>query len=182
MNETLLQGAKFDKSAAAELANLVGNDLFQARQEIGKALSYCGKNETITREVVRLLCSQSREEDIFDMVDAAGQRDVRKALGLLRALMEDQPIQYIFTMLVRQVRFLIIVREVMDEGGGEKDVISACGVAPFIARKLLDQCRRFSMGELGTIFRRLDGMDETSKTGSATLEVELEMLVAKLSR
>ena len=182
MNEALLQGAKFDKSAAAELANLVGNDLFQARHEIGKALSYCGKNETITREVVRLLCSQSREEDIFDMVDAAGQRDVRKALGLLRALMEDQPIQYIFTMLVRQVRFLIIVREVMDEGGGEKDVISACGVAPFIARKLLDQCRRFSMGELRTIFRRLDGMDETSKTGSATLEVELEMLVAKLSR
>ena len=42
------------------------------------------------------------------MVDAVGQRDARKALGLLRALMQDQPIQYIFTMLVRQVRLLII--------------------------------------------------------------------------
>jgi DNA polymerase-3 subunit delta len=182
MKEASAQGAKFDKSAAAELANLVGNDLFQARQEIGKALSYCGKDETITREVVRLLCSQSREEDIFDMVDAVGQRDARKALGLLRALMQDQPIQYIFTMLARQIRFLIIVREVMDEGGGEKEVISACGVAPFIARKLLDQCRRFNVHELETIFRQLDGMDESSKTGTATLDVELETLVGELSR
>ena len=139
MKEALIQGAKFDKNAAAELANLVGNDLFQARQEIGKALSYCGKDETITREVVRLLCSQSREEDIFDMVDAAGQRDARKALGLLRALLQDQPIQYIFTMLARQIRLLIMAREVMDEGGGEKEVVSACGVAPFIARKLMEQ-------------------------------------------
>ena len=182
MSETLSQGAKIDGRAAAELANLVGNDLFQARQEIGKALNYCGKDEPITRDVVRLLCSQSREEDIFDMVDAVGQRDARKALGLLRVLMRDQPIQYIFTMLVRQARLLIMVREVIDEGGDEKDVIAACGVAPFIARKLMDQCRRFSMRELGSIFRRLDCMDESSKTGTATLDVELETLIAELSR
>jgi len=182
MKEALAQGAKFDKSAAAELANLVGNDLFQARQEIGKALSYCGKDETITRDVVRLLCSQSREEDIFDMVDAAGQRDARKALGLLRALLQDQPIQYIFTMLARQIRLLIIAKEVMDESGSEKEVIPACGVAPFLARKLMEQARRFGMNELTAIFRKLDGMDESSKTGIASLDVELETLVAELSR
>ena len=182
MKEALAQGAKFDNSAAAELANLVGNDLFQARQEIGKALSYCGKDETITRDVVRLLCSQSREEDIFDMVDAAGQRDARKALGLLRALLQDQPIQYIFTMLARQIRLLIIAKEVMDEGGGEKEVVAGCSVAPFLARKLMEQARRFSMHELIVIFRRLDAMDESSKTGTASLDVGLEILVAELSR
>jgi DNA polymerase III delta subunit len=70
----------------------------------------------------------------------------------------------------------------MDEGGSEKDVITTCGVAPFIARKLMDQCRRFSMLELESIYRRLDGMDESSKTGTATQDVELETLVAELSR
>jgi len=131
---------------------------------------------------VRLLCSQSRAEDIFDMVDAAGQRDARKALGLLRALLQDQPNQYIFTMLTRQIRLLIIAKEVLDEDGGEKEVVAACGVAPFLAKKLMDQSRRFSMNELTAIFRRLDGMDESSKTGTASLEVELETLVAELSR
>jgi len=32
------------------------------------------------------------------------------------------------------------------------------------------------------IFRRLDSMDESSKTGTASLDVELETLVAELSR
>ena len=182
LKEALAQGANFEKSAAAELANLVGNDLFQARQEIGKALSYCGKDETITREVVLQLCSQSREEDIFEMVDAVGQRDGRKALRLLRTLMQDLSIQYIFTMIVRQIRFLIIAKEVMDEGGGENEVASACGAAPFLARKLMDQGRRFSMNELTAIYRRLDGMDESSKTGTATLDVELETMIAEFSR
>jgi DNA polymerase III subunit delta len=182
VNETLKQGGKIDRNAAAEMANLLGNDLFQARQEIGKALSYCGKDGTITRDVIRLLVSQSREEDIFDMVDAVGQRDARKALDLLHTLMQDQPIQYLFTMLVRQARLLIMVREVMDGGGSEKDVIAACNVAPFIARKLMDQCRHFRMNELESIYRSLDGMDEASKTGEGTLEVELELLVTELSR
>jgi hypothetical protein len=38
------------------------------------------------------------------------------------------------------------------------------------------------MRELELIFKRLDCMDEFSKTGSATLDVELETLVAELSR
>jgi DNA polymerase III delta subunit len=70
MAEVRRQAGKeqFDGRAAAELANLVGNNLFQARQEIAKALSYVGPDGIVTREDVRLLCSQTREEDIFDMV------------------------------------------------------------------------------------------------------------------
>lgn len=182
MKEAQKQGAQMDGSAAAELANLVGSDLFQARQEIDKAFSYCGKDKPITRDVVRLLCSQSREEDIFDMMDAAGQRDSRKALFLLRELMKDQPIQYIFIMLVRQVRLLIMAKEALDEGGSEMDVIKTCGMASFVAKKMINQSRRFKMAELESIFQRLDKMDEDSKTGNSTLDVDVEMLVAELSR
>jgi DNA polymerase-3 subunit delta len=182
VKEALKQGGNIDRNAAVEMANLLGNDLFQARQEISKALSYGGKESVITRDVVRLLCSQSREEDIFDMVDAVGQRDARKALGLLQPLTQDQPIQYIFSMLVRQIRLLIMVRELMDSGGNEKEIITECGVAPFMAKKLMEQSRRFRMSELESIYQRLDGMDEASKTGEGTLDVEMEMLITELSR
>jgi DNA polymerase-3 subunit delta len=160
----------------------VGNNLFQARHEIRKALDYVRPDGSVSREDVRLLCSQSREEDIFDMVDAAGQRDSRKALFLLRELMKDQPIQFIFVMLVRQVRLLIMTKEVLEAGGSERDVISTCGMASFVARKIISQSRQFKMEELENIFQKLNKMDEDSKTGHATLDVEIEMLVAKLSR
>ncbi|MDK2980300.1 MAG: polymerase subunit delta [Chloroflexota bacterium] len=178
-----LQGeVRFDSRAAAELANLVGSNLFQARQEISKALSYVGEGGTVTREDVRLLCSQSREEDIFEMVDAVGGRNAKHALSLLQRLLDDMPAQYIYTMLARQVRLLIMAREVLEAGGGQNDMAAQAGLNPFVAKKALAQCRHFNMGELEDLYRRLDRMDEESKTGVSSLDVAMETLVADISR
>jgi len=186
MNEAQSQAQdrdiSFDSRAAAELANLVGNNLFQARQEITKALSYVGAGGTVTREDVRLLCSQSREEDIFEMVDAVGGRNAKHALSLLQRLQEDLPAQYIYTMLARQVRLLIMAREVLEAGGGQNDMAAQAGLNPFVAKKALAQCRHFSMGELESLYRRLDRMDEEAKTGVSSLDVAMESLVADISR
>ncbi len=172
----------FDSRAAAELANLVGSNLLQARQEITKALSYVGDGGTVTREDVRLLCSQSREEDIFEMVDAVGGRNAKHALSLLQRLQEDLPAQYIYTMLARQVRLLIMAREVLEAGGGQNDMAAQAGLNPFVAKKALAQCRHFNMGELESIYRQLDRMDEEAKTGVSSLDVAMESLVADISR
>jgi DNA polymerase-3 subunit delta len=180
-NQARELGVEMEGQAAAELANLVGDDLFHARQEIIKAASYAGEGQVVTREMVRLLCSPSREEDIFAMVDAAAQRNPGKALSLFNALLRDQPVQYIFSMVARQFRLLIIAKEIMREGGDDKTIAAEANLHPFVARKLAEQAPRFSMSELETIYRRLDRMDEQSKTGNATLEVLLESLIADLS-
>jgi DNA polymerase III delta subunit len=75
-----------------------------------------------------------------------------------------------------------MTKEVLEAGGSERDVISTCGMASFVARKIISQSRQFKMEELENIFQKLNKMDEDSKTGHATLDVEIEMLVAKLSR
>ncbi len=172
----------FDGRAAAELANLVGNNLFQARQEIAKALSYAGPGGSVTREVVRLLCSQSREEDIFAMMDALGARNAQLALSLLDRLQQDLPAQYIFSMLARQVRLLIMAREVLDGGGNQDELAARARLHGFVAGKAMTQCRHFSMKELEELYSHLDRMDEEAKTGSATLEVAMETLIADLAR
>jgi DNA polymerase-3 subunit delta len=181
-NQARELGVEMEGRAAAELANLVGDDLFHARQEIIKAASYAGEGQVVTREMVRLLCSPSREEDIFAMVDAAAQRNPGKALSLFNALLRDQPVQYIFSMVARQFRLLIIAKEIMREGGDDKTIAAEANLHPFVARKLAEQAPRFSMSELETTYRRLDRMDEQSKTGNATLEVMLESLIADLSQ
>jgi len=180
-NQARELGIEMEGRAAAELANLVGDDLFQARQEIIKAASYAGEGLVVTRDMVRLLCSPSREEDIFAMVDAAAQRNPGKALSLFNALLRDQPVQYIFSMVARQFRLLIIAKEIMLEGGDDKAIATEGNLHAFVAKKLAEQAPRFSIAELETIYRRLDRMDEQSKTGIATLEVLLESLLADLS-
>jgi len=182
MVEVKRQGGEFEPGAAAELARLIGSDTLLARSEVAKALSFTAGEGKVTRSVVRLLCSPSREEDVFKMLDAVGKRDARTALGMLGGLLRDQPIQYVFMMLVRQARLLMMAKEVLAEGGGEPQVIAESGVHSYVAGKLMEQSRHFRMEELEGIYRQLDRMDEGAKTGHETLEISLETLIAELSR
>jgi DNA polymerase-3 subunit delta len=180
--EAEAQGGKFEGAAAAELARLIGENTLQARQEIAKALSYSGSGNPVTRADVRLLCPLSTEEKIFTLVDAVGKRDARGAMALLQRMLIDFPIQYIFSMVARQIRQLIIAKEMLASGGNVEAIQSATGVPHFAAKKLAGQCRNFQIEELERIYRRLDRMDEESKTGRGKLEVSLECLIADISR
>jgi len=179
-SEAQRQGGNFEGSAAAEMANLVGNNLFQARHEIAKALDYVGPAQSVTRDHVRLLCSQSREEDVFEMVDALAARNAQRALNLLQRLLRDLPDQYIFSMLARQVRLLIMARQVFEEGGSQEHLARQARLHAFVAKKAFAQCRLFKMEELLNFYRQLDRMDEDSKTGAATLETAMQALVARI--
>lgn len=182
VNQAAALGVQIESSAAYALANLVGNDLYQAKQELIKAASYAGQGQLVTREMIHLLCSPSREEDIFALVDEIGQRRPGRALALLNALMREEPIQYIFSMVARQIRLLIITKEIMEEGGDQNTVAAELGMHAFIAKKLATQAQRFTMHELQDIYCQLDRIDEGVKSGRATLEVTLETLIADLSR
>lgn len=176
------QGGKFHPQAAFELSRLIGNDLFQARNEIEKAIIYIGEDKLVTADVVRLLCVSTKEENVFALVDAVGQRKGKLALKLLRELRKDFSPQYIFSMLVRQVRLLIISKEALLGGGGEKDVMAACKLRhTFIAKKLINQGRHFSTEALEDIYKSLDRIDEDSKIGRATLDAALDGLIAGIT-
>ena len=182
IKEAEKQGGIFHPRAAVELSRLVGNDLFQARQEIGKAIFYVGDNNQVSIDIVRLLCASTKEESVFALVDAVGQRNGKLALKLLRELSTDMPIHYIFSMLVRQVRLLILAKEALAEGGGEKDVMASCKLRhTFIAKKLISQARHFNIEALEDIYRTLDRMDEDSKVGRITLDAALDGLIAGIA-
>jgi len=182
IKEAEKQGGIFHPRAAVELSRLVGNDLFQARQEIGKAIYYVGDDKTVSADVVRLLCASTKEESVFALVDAVGQRNGKLALKLLRELSAEMPIHYIFSMLVRQVRLLILAKEALAEGGGEKGVMASCKLRhTFIAKKLISQARHFSIEALEDIYRTLDRMDEDSKVGRVTLDAALDGLIAGIT-
>ena len=52
----------------------------------------------------------------------------------------------------------------------------------FVARKTMDQARRFSLERLDAIYHRLLAIDEGVKTGQTSLPVALDSLVAELAR
>ena len=176
------QGGSFHPRAAVELSRLIGNDLFQARQEIGKAISYIGDDKQVSADVVRLLCGSTKDENVFALVDAIGQRKGKLAFKLLHRIRTEMSIQYIFSMLVRQIRLLILAKEAVINNEGEKGVMASCKLRhTFIAKKLIDQSRHFDAETLVNIYRKLDRIDEETKVGRVTLDVALERLIAGIA-
>jgi DNA polymerase-3 subunit delta len=174
-------GGQFTVQAAAALANLVGDDPRLADQEIGKLLAYANYSRSVEEDDVELLTADYGQGDIFTMVDALGNRDGRKAMGMLQRLLEHGDPFSIFGMVVRQFRLLLLAREVLDGGGGQADVAKALKIHPFVAEKVSAQARHFSLPVLESVYHRLLDMDEAIKTSQIEGDLALDTLVAALT-
>ncbi|MCJ7620670.1 MAG: DNA polymerase III subunit delta, partial [Anaerolineae bacterium] len=73
------KGGRIERAAVNALAAFVGSDLRLLDQEIDKLLTYAGPERAVTEQDVRLLVSYA-QANIFDMVDALGKRDTRRAM------------------------------------------------------------------------------------------------------
>jgi len=168
--------------ATAQLAAFVGDNLRLLAQEIEKLLSYVDRARPITDKDVQLLVSAVPEANIFDMVDALGRRDGEVASQLLHRRLEggDHPLA-LLGMIVRQVRILIQVKELREEGLNGEAMAQCLGLHPFVVRKALAQECNFSMEQLGSLHRRLLDTDVAIKRGQVDSVLALDMLMAGLT-
>ena len=160
------KGGQISPEAAETLAAFVGNNLRLLDQEIEKLAVYVDGGRPISKDDVRLLVSYVREANIFEMVDALGQRDGQRAARLLHQLLDEgeHPLA-LLGMIVRQFRILIQVKELNARGLSQQDIASRLRLHRFVVRKVVRQAMNFSMEQLETIYRRLLETDVAIKTG-----------------
>ena len=176
------KGGNFDHKAAARLVQLVGPNLRLLDLEIDKLLLYAD-GRSVDTDDVQLLVSRARETNIFDLVDAVGRRQTGSALRLLHGLLDDgEPPLRLFGMVARQVRILIQVSELRDQGLTQQEITARLKLHPFVVKKGLAQARNFDMAQLEAAHRHLVETDWSIKTGRAEPVLALDMLVVDLAR
>jgi DNA polymerase-3 subunit delta len=174
------QGGVFTRPAAVELAELVGTEPRLADQEIIKLLTYVNYRRPVEREDVHHLTADTREGDIFILVDALGNRNTKAAMAMLQRLLDqDEPLN-IFAMIVRQFRLLMQAREILDRNGVAVDVARELRLHPYVADKIGAQSRRFSTSVLELIYHRMLEIDRMIKSSQMPADLELETFVAAL--
>jgi DNA polymerase-3 subunit delta len=179
---TAEKGGRFSSRAAHLLAANAGNDLQLLENEVEKLILYKGAEAEVEEADVQLLSPYAAEASIFELVDALGGRDApRASLLFQQKLAEGADPFYLFTMFVRQFRLLIQVKELAEEGKQASAIAAELRLHPFVANKLLQQSRGFSLPQLGEIYRHLLQIDVGSKTGQTDLLTALYLLIASLS-
>jgi DNA polymerase-3 subunit delta len=174
-------GGQFEPRAAGLLASLVGDDLRLADQEITKLLTYVNYERPVEEKDVNELTPLLEERNIFELVDALGNRDRKTAIGVFHQLLVDQDQMRIFSMIVRQFRLLLLTREIMDHNGKEADIARRLKLHPYVARKISNQARSFSQNQLDTIYRLLLEIDSETKTGVMSVDINVDLLIAEIT-
>ena len=159
---------------------MVGENTRIAAQELTKLLTYVNFQRPIRMMDVEKVSIVSAQSSVFELVDALGQNDGKKAQHILHQLLEDEEAFELWGMVIRQFRLLLQAREMLDEHATIIDVQNALELRDFVAQKVCNQARRFSMPALESIYHKLLEIDEGAKTSQVPLDLALDTLIVGL--
>lgn len=174
---------RMSSPAVKMLADYVGGDLYQLSQELGKLAAYAGQGGKVEPKDVELLVADVRESAIYNLTDALVARRTGAALATAHGLVADgRPVPWMLSKIAQHFRELITVKEGLPKGWSAADVQRRLRVKEYPAKKLLEQARQHSLGELRRAYEPLIAADLDLKTGRTRPEVALDQLIVALCR
>jgi DNA polymerase-3 subunit delta len=168
------QAGKTLTPAAEDALLAAGRDLSLLYNEIEKVLAYTGEKSVVTAEDVAAVSSPAAEETVFAATDAFGERRFVDAVTKLRALLEKEPPGRVLSLLVRQLKLILIAQDVFMTGKGERALAGELEVPAFVAKKVALQARRFPRLEAEALLWGLLELDFAVKSGSEEFLAGLE--------
>jgi DNA polymerase III subunit delta len=175
------KGYRISAAAIKTLVDLAGTDLQSLAMELEKVLLFAGSNRQVPDSAVDDLVKESRQQSIFDLINAVGRRDRSGALKYLANLagMGEHPLM-IVTMLARHCRQVIIAQEGLQESLPLAAIGSAAKIPPFILDQFLRQARSANPDSVRKMFVRLAEIDRQLKSSAADGRMLLECLICAL--
>ena len=164
-------GVKIENRAVDELAAMVGNDLEALVLEINKLKAYCN-DKIIATDNVKKLVNAKFDENIFNLVDALGQKNQKLALKLTADQLNSGNHELmILKMIIRQFKILL---QVKNSGPNIK-------MHPFVLQKAKNQANNFSHNRLKWIYQELIELEIKMKSGYKNPELLFDLFITNLS-
>jgi DNA polymerase III delta subunit len=116
----------------------------------------------------------------WDLDDAILERDYRKAVSVVGAMLDDgvEPL-LVLSKIVRVWRQLFIGKGLVGKRSAN-EVAAAAGVPPFKGATLAASCRKYGWPQLAGGFRELLNADRAFKSSSPNFEAYFDILLWKL--
>ena len=168
-------------NAVQLLVDMIGMDLWALASEVEKLLLYA-TGRTIEIEDVEEMVGFVKEVSIFTVVDAVLEGNRTVAMRNLTKLLEGEAtVPYVLSMLGRQVRMLLLAKELIQEKVPQGELGDRLGInSQYPLRKTLEQARRFTPQSLRALHTGLLNTDVAIKTGAQGERLALEFLVAEM--
>jgi len=174
------RGGTISADAVASLIGLVGPDLWLMSNEIEKLLAFCS-GRLITEEDVGQVTSYTREANIFALIDAIFEGRRKVAQRLLHQLLQGGAApSYVLVMITRQLRLLIIAKELGQRLFRTETRDTLESVSEYALQKALKQAKAYTLEQVKGAYRRILEADIAIKTGKYDDDLALDLLVVEL--
>lgn len=172
---------QIEPRAVDTLAETIGNDLRVVSNELEKLALY-RSGETVRHEDVEEMVSYTGDANIFAAVDAMLEGRPGVAIRLVHKLLTaGSPAQYLLVMMARQVRLLLLAKEIKAAQVPAAEHGTRLGLSGYPLRKTMQQESRFSHDRLVEIHGKLLEADLATKTLPVDEEVILDTLIADVA-
>ena len=168
-------GKRLSSGAWTALGRKTGFELRESLGAIEKLITYVGAKAQIEEADIEAVIGRTKEESVFDLTGALGERNLAVALRTLKELLDQgNPPLMVFAMIVREVRFLLQAKLLIASGrlrefqrgmdygrfqktvvpalkglaGNGEDSIALAGQHPFVVYQALKHAERFNRAEL----------------------------------
>ncbi len=164
------------------LLNKTGTQMDMIKNEMEKLLSYTMNTGEITREAIDAVCTKQIQNQIFDLVEAIGKKEQKKALELYYDLLTlKEPPMRILALVGRQFNYLLQIKELKAKGYSQAAMADKTGLHGFVVGKYERQAGRFKAGELLKALEACVEADELVKQGLMTDRMSVELLLVEYS-
>lgn len=198
---------KLTTAAWTALGKKTGWELRRSMVELEKLIFFAGDRHLIEENDVEEVVGRTKEESIFDLTSALGEKNQLAALTALKALL-DQGMHHlmVLSMLIREIRFMLQARILVDAkklsffkinmefGWFQKNVYPALDEIaqpfvnidglifsqhPFVVYNVWRNCGRFSRQDLVTFLDELLEIDRAFKSSATDPQLLLESFLIK---
>ena len=182
LTQTKDRNGKITPEAVQYLMLHSKNDMWKIDSLLDQLCAYCGKEE-IKEEDVQLFLDEKADDNIFNLVDVIVGRQEKQAYKMIREqYRKGEDVQFIFSMLLRQFRILLELRDLFERSDkNTSDVLAKkLNLHPFVVKKSLPLVRQYDLMKLKNIYKQLLDLDIAIKTGQGNNQTLLDMFVAKV--
>ncbi|WP_031513221.1 DNA polymerase III subunit delta [Desulfofalx alkaliphila] len=178
-----LEGIRLEPAARELLISGTGNGLTGLEKEWQKLITYLGDGKQVRVEDLKQVIHYSVEYKIFDVMNAIGQCRYGLALeGIKELLINKEPPQIILTMVARQFRLMLQVKELSAQGLSAPDIARRINEKPYPVQNALKLHRNFTRRQLIRSLIQLAELDADTKTGRQEFYPGIERLLLNIAR
>ena len=172
---------KITQEALFYLQSIVGSDLGRLFNEIEKIDIYTKDQKIIEKEDVMITIGGSEAVNIFKVLDAIGDKDIKNALdGLVKLNQGNLHHLSIFAMIYRQIKLILQTKLLIAGGFNFKEVEKKLKLPYFVVEKIIKQSKKYTFKEICKSYELLNIADLAFKDSQQEPKIILEELVMNI--